>query len=316
MSRFKLYFYSNSSLNFIEAKWFKTKFASLAIVAGMVLLALGFELNQFFDDALGLGFQRNRVLVAENLALKGQLKTIASRLQGLEKKLLALNEQGNEIRLLVDLPKIDEDTRKAGFGGTDERVDFGVSSGINKLLQRLNTSVGQAEREFQLQQASYKEAINAYEANKIKFFHVPAIKPMEGYFSIHGFGMRVHPVYGVQKFHEGLDISNDVGTSVYASGDGVVESAGRTEAGYGIMIIINHGYGYTSLYAHLSNVLVRAGQQVKRGDLIARSGRTGLVSGPNLHYEIRLHGVLQNPVDYFFDNAAFKESNNQLAVFD
>ncbi|MBI3586312.1 MAG: M23 family metallopeptidase [Ignavibacteriales bacterium] len=316
MSRFKLYFYSNSSLNFIEARWFKTKFASLAIIAGMVLLVLGFELNQFFDDAVGLGFQRNRVLVAENLALKGQLKTIASRLQGLEKKLIALNEQGNELRLLVDLPKIDEDTRKAGFGGTDARFDFGVSSGVNKLLQQLNTSVEQAERELQLQQASYKEAVNGYEANKIKFSCVPAIKPMEGYFSIHGFGMRVHPVYGVMKFHEGLDITNDVGTAVYASGDGVVQSAGRTEAGYGIMVVINHGYGYTSLYAHLSNVLVRAGQQIKRGDLIARSGRTGLVSGPNLHYEIRLHGVLQNPVDYFFDSVAFKESKNQLAVFD
>ncbi|MBI3580409.1 MAG: M23 family metallopeptidase [Ignavibacteriales bacterium] len=316
MSRFKLYYYSKKSLNFVEARWFKTKFASLAIIAGMVLLTLGFELNQFFDDAMGLGFQRNRVLAAENLALKDQLRTIGNKLQGLEKRLIALNEQGNELRLLVDLPKIDEDTRKAGFGGTDERIDFGVSGGVNKLLQQLNTSVEQAERELQLQQTSYKEAVNTYEVNKIKFAHIPAIKPMEGYFSIHGFGMRVHPVYGVPKFHEGLDITNESGTPVYASGDGVIESAGRTEAGYGIMVIINHGYGYTSLYAHLSNVLVHAGQQIKRGDLIARSGRTGLVSGPNLHYEIRLNGVLQNPVDYFFDSAAFKESRNQLAVFD
>lgn len=316
MSRFKLYYFSKSSLSFVEARWFKTKLASLAVLAGMVLLVLGFELNQFLDDALGLGFQRNRVLAAENVALKNQLKTIAGRLQGLEKKLLALNEQGNEIRLLVDLPKIDEDTRKAGFGGTDERIDFGVSGGVNKLLQQLNLSVEQAERELQLQQASYKEAVSAYEANKVKFSCIPAIKPMDGYFTVQGFGMRVHPVYGVPKFHEGLDISNDVGTAVYASGDGVVESAGRTEAGYGIMVVINHGYGYTSLYAHLSSVLVRAGQEVKRGDVIARSGRTGLVSGPNLHYEIRLHGVLQNPVDYFFDSAAFKESKSQLAVFD
>jgi murein DD-endopeptidase MepM/ murein hydrolase activator NlpD len=137
---------------------------------------------------------------------------------------------------------------------------------------------------------------------------------MAGYYSMHGFGMRTHPVYGVLMMHEGIDIANDVGTPVCATGNGVVESAGRTEAGYGMMIVINHGYGYTTIYGHLSKVLVKNGQHVNRGQLIARSGRTGVVTGPHLHYEVRRNGVLQNPVDYFFDDIDYQRIKDQLAA--
>ena len=99
-----------------------------------------------------------------------------------------------------------------------------------------------------------------------------------------------------------MDIINDVGTDVYATGDGEVVFSGHTAAGYGTVVEISHGYGFSSLYAHLSRVLVSRGQTVHRGDLIAKSGRTGLVSGPHLHYEVRRGGVKQNPVDYFFDD--------------
>lgn len=133
---------------------------------------------------------------------------------------------------------------------------------------------------------------------------------------MHSFGLRLHPVFGVERLHEGIDIANDVGTRVYATGDATVASVGRTDAGYGIMIALNHGYGYTTIYAHLSKVLVRSGQRVKRGDLIALSGRTGIVTGPHLHYEVRLHGVLQNPVDYFFDDVDYQSIKNQLAILD
>jgi murein DD-endopeptidase MepM/ murein hydrolase activator NlpD len=113
--------------------------------------------------------------------------------------------------------------------------------------------------------------------------------------------------------HEGLDIANDVGTPVYATGDGVVESAGRTSAGLGVTVVVNHGFGYTTVYGHLDRLLVRAGERVKRGALIARSGRTGIVTGPHLHYEVRYRGILQNPVDYFFDDIDYQKIKEQLA---
>lgn len=313
MSRFKLYYFSSRSLRFVEARWFKTKLAVLSMVLGMVVLTVGFEANQFFDDVFGLGIQRNKVLVAENAILRDQLRVFSGRLQGLHNRLSALSEQGNQLRLLVDLPKLDADTREAGYGGTDDRIDLGVSGGVNRMINDLRASVTKAEKELQLQQTSYREAMAKYDANRDMYPSIPAIKPMEGFYSMHGFGMRYHPVFHEVRLHEGLDIANDVGTPVYATGDGVVESAGRTLAGLGIMIVINHGYGYTTVYGHLDKTLVRPGEHVKRGAMIARSGRTGIVTGPHLHYEVRLDGALQNPVDYFFDDVDYLKIKEQLA---
>jgi murein DD-endopeptidase MepM/ murein hydrolase activator NlpD len=168
------------------------------------------------------------------------------------------------------------------------------------------------EREIKLQEDSYEEIDRKFEFNKAFFNHIPGIKPMEGFYSPNSFGYRLHPVLGVVRFHEGLDIINDAGTPVHVTGDGTVSFAG-VKAGYGLTIEIDHGYGYQTLYAHLSKSLVREGQQVRRGDVIARSGHSGLVSGPNLHYEVRLKGQRQNPVYYFFDESEPQGSVAQLA---
>jgi murein DD-endopeptidase MepM/ murein hydrolase activator NlpD len=100
---------------------------------------------------------------------------------------------------------------------------------------------------------------------------------------------------------------------VYATADGVVRFAGRTDGGYGTIVEITHGYGYTTLYAHLSKVLVRSGKTVHRGDVIAQSGRSGLVTGPHLHYEVRYNGVMQNPSDYFFNDIEASQYRTMLA---
>ncbi len=314
MSRFKLYYFSSKSLRFVEARWFKTKITAVSMVVGMMLLVAGFVTNQAFDDVLGLGLQRNQVLMAENTVLKDQIRVIGVRLQSLQSKLTALSDQGNELRLLVDLPTLNDDTKAAGFGGTDERIDLGVPSAVNKMLNDLRLSMTKAEKEVQVQQTSYAEAVEKYDRNKEMYPCLPAIKPMEGYYSIHGFGMRDHPVFHRMMMHEGLDIANDIGTPVHVTGDGVVVAAGRVDAGLGIMVVVNHGYGYTTVYGHLSKVLVKAGDRVKRGATIALSGRTGIATGPHLHYEVRLNGVLQNPVGYFFDDVDYKKIKDQLAA--
>jgi murein DD-endopeptidase MepM/ murein hydrolase activator NlpD len=114
-----------------------------------------------------------------------------------------------------------------------------------------------------------------------------------------GYGYRVDPVYGTTKFHEGMDFSAPQGTPVYATGDGTVIHS-SWESAYGNLIEINHGYNYVTRYAHLSEILVRNGQTVKRGDLIGKVGNTGKSTGPHLHYEVRLRGEPQNPVNYYF----------------
>jgi murein DD-endopeptidase MepM/ murein hydrolase activator NlpD len=121
--------------------------------------------------------------------------------------------------------------------------------------------------------------------------------------------MRLHPILNIYRMHEGIDIINEVGTSVYASADGTVDFTGR-RGGYGLAVEINHGYSLKTLYGHLSKIVVREGQQVKRGELIARSGNTGLSNGPHLHYEVRINGVAQNPTEYFFDDIHPRDFQN------
>jgi murein DD-endopeptidase MepM/ murein hydrolase activator NlpD len=314
MSRHKIYYFSPRSVNFVEARWLRTKLALFTLILVVAILSMSFEVNQILGNGRALGLQRNKTLLAENARLRDQLRVFTNRLQGLHEMIASLGDQGDELRLLVDLPKVKAEIREAGFGGTDERIDLGVANNVNKLLNNLRSSVTKAERELQLEQTLYHETFAKYEENKKMYPCIPAVKPMEGYFSMNGYGMRYHPVYHQMLFHEGLDIANEDGTAVYVTGDGVAVAAGCTSTGLGTMIVIDHGYGYTTVYGHLSKVLIRSGQHVKRGALIALSGRTGVVTGPHLHYEIRFHGRLQNPVDYFFDHIDFGKNWNQLAA--
>ncbi|MBI3003914.1 MAG: M23 family metallopeptidase [Ignavibacteriales bacterium] len=315
MSRLKLYYFSKATLSFHELKWGKTKLTVFGIVTGIVLFWTTIEINQTNGDALGIGIARTNALLNENRVLKEHLRIVAGRIEVLEKKLAQINEEGNQLRLLVDLPKIDEDTRKAGIGGVEDRIDFTTSPEVNDVLNALRNTVEKADRELQLQFKSYTEVVKHYETNRVKFARTPAIKPMNGYYTKRGFGMRLHPILDIYRKHEGLDIANDPGTPVYATADGTVELSGR-HGGYGIMIQLNHGYGYKTLYAHLSKTYIKDGEQVRRGALIGRSGNTGLSSGPHLHYEVRFNGVSQNPSDYFFDDVTQEEFRAQKQISD
>ena len=142
---------------------------------------------------------------------------------------------------------------------------------------------------------------------------IPAILPSNGPIGDR-FGMRLHPILKIRRMHPGIDIVVNTGTDVFASGDGKVVKVGR-RGGYGLTIEIDHGFGYTSLYAHLSEVKVKKGQTVKRGDLVALSGKSGsLATGPHLHYEVRHNGVLLNPRNFIFsDVRAFDLLTSKVA---
>ena len=309
MRKTKLYRFSLESLAFDEARWTRTRLLISGLLLGIVIFCSLFVVNQQYGDVFGLGFIQNNSLVNENRVLQNQLQYLTQRLVVIQKQLSVLGDKGNELRLLADLPKLDEDLQKAGTGGTDERVDFTSSSNVNTLLNNLRATVNQAEQELHLQTTSYEAIGTAYDQNKIRFAHLPAIKPMDGFYNPHGFGLRLHPILNFVRPHEGIDIINEVGTPVYASAEGTIEFSGR-KGDYGLALEINNGYSLVSLYGHLSKVLVHEGQKVKRGELIARSGNTGLSNGPHLHYEVRVNGVAQNPAYYFFDDVSAKDFQN------
>jgi murein DD-endopeptidase MepM/ murein hydrolase activator NlpD len=310
----RFFVFSDSSLDFREVRFFKTKLLGSGAVLGAVLVGVILAVNFLSNDVLGIGYDRMSQLTAENRLLKDQIRDLSQRMVGIEQSLDKLADRGNDLRIAADLRALDEDTRSAAVGGTAAPSANAFLTGeAASILTGAQTLIAKLTREVKLQQASYEEISHRMEYNKGVFAHLPAIKPMAGPYSVHGFGMRVHPVLRVYRMHTGVDIIADVGNSVYAAGDGVVRFAGRTQGGYGIVIEIDHGYGYSSLYAHLSSVLVRPGKTVKRGELIAKSGRSGLVSGPHLHYEVRRNGARQNPVDYFFDDVDAAKYRTLLA---
>jgi murein DD-endopeptidase MepM/ murein hydrolase activator NlpD len=309
MRKTKLYRFSLKSLTFQEVRWARTRLLSMGLLLGGAALWFLIAFNQHYGDILDLGFTQQNALVNENRVLQGQLQFLTQQLDVIQKRLSILGDKGNELRALADLPRLDEDLRKAGTGGADERIDFTSSSNVNTLLNGLRIAAEHAEHELRLQTTSYEEVGTAYEQNKVRFSHLPAIKPMEGFYNKHDFGMRLHPILNIYRKHEGIDIVNEVGTPIYASAEGVVEFTGR-QGGYGITLEINHGFSLKTLYGHLSKILVHDGQRVKRGELIARSGNTGLSNGPHLHYEVRVNGVAQNPTDYFFDDVTANDYQN------
>lgn len=308
------YYYTDERLNLTEVKLVRLKL--FGVIFGFVLLSLGVILvvNHLANDILGLGYNRVAALTAENNALQSQVESLTSQMESLNHAITRLSDEGNELRLMVDLPKVDEGTLAAGTGGalTEPAVNIGSDQTARILTSSLE-ALQKLTGEIRVQEQSYAEIVRKYDFNKSYFAAMPALKPMDGYYSVSGFGPRMHPVLGVFKTHEGLDIINDVGTAIFAAGDGTLEMAGQSGGGYGIAVVINHGYGYQTLYAHLSKVRVREGQRVKRGDLIAYSGRTGLVTGPHLHYEVRYRGVCKNPADFFFDDVSAQAYRQGIA---
>lgn len=299
----KFFIISDSGMDYREIRHLRKKVLGSALLVFLAVSGLVWGVNHLMGDPLGFGRDELSIVTAENRMLKDQLRDLSSKMSSVQLTLDKMAERGNELRLMVDLRRIDEETRKAPAGGTVTNTEFAFLSGeAESILRNARSVIDQLSREVRLQQSSYEEIYRRYQFNTSLFAHLPAIKPMEGYYSVNGFGMRIHPVLRVYRMHEGLDVINDVGTKIFATGDGQVLYAGRTQGGYGTVVEISHGYGYSTLYAHLSSVMVRPGQTVHRGELIARSGRSGLVSGPHLHYEVRLNGRKQNPVDYFFDD--------------
>ena len=240
-------------------------------------------------------------LSQENQILLGELLSTQTKISSLEEHLAALQESDNQMyRSILGMPKIDEEVQM-GVGGTDIYASFDLlSEQASQILRETQSTLDKLERQTGRQSLSFEEIKAAYNKNREKMKHLPAIRPINGVL-LSGYGVRIHPVYNRQRMHDGVDFRADVGTPVYATGDAKIRSAGRNGT-YGNLLILDHGFGYETRYAHLSGFTegIRAGKNIKRGDLIGYSGDTGLTSGPHLHYEILKDGEPVDPLNYMF----------------
>jgi murein DD-endopeptidase MepM/ murein hydrolase activator NlpD len=298
----KYFYFSKSSLKFIEIKHFKSKTVAVLMGTAFVLTSLVVIayviVGRHFDSNL-----TNAALKKENDELKQKLNEIALSYSELRAGIDSLADFNSELRITANLEPISSDERLLGIGGSEKLYYNNLNTSDFKIDNALNF-VDDMIRKFEFEKDQLNQIEEQIELNQNLFESIPAIKPTEGVYSISGFGMRKHPILGVRKFHSGLDINNNYGTPVFAPGNAKVISVKR-QSGYGLVVELNHGFGYKTIYAHLSKSIVKTGQIVKRGDQIAKSGNSGLSSGPHLHYEVHHYGKKLNPVDFFFDDINF-----------
>jgi murein DD-endopeptidase MepM/ murein hydrolase activator NlpD len=212
----------------------------------------------------------------------------------------------NIYRVVLGAEPIDKNIREAGVGGLDRYEDIKNKSIIHgDIIVKLSEELDNLRRKIYIESKSQDEVVELAENKEKLFAAIPAIQPIANKQLIalaSGFGMRVHPIYKVKKMHPGVDFAATIGTPIYATADGVIDQLDVSFSGYGKMIMIDHGFGYRTRYAHMHGFAVKQGQKIKRGDLIGYVGDTGLSTAPHLHYEVFVNGVHANPVHYFFND--------------
>lgn len=240
----------------------------------------------------------------ENSQLLAQYQILSERL---DRALLVQQDiqqrDDNLYRVMLDAEPVSSAVRNAGYAGTG-RYDELLKMENSELLVETTQKLDFLEKQLYLQVKSFDEIVALNKEAEDRIHHIPSIQPIANRDlkrTASGYGYRIDPVYNIRTFHKGMDFSCDKKTPVYATADGVVESA-KWQRGYGYTVVIDHGYGYKTLYAHLldKKFLVKKGQKVVRGEQIALSGNSGKSTGPHLHYEVIVKGQHVNPVNYYF----------------
>lgn len=241
-------------------------------------------------------------LLKENNQYKNQLKAFADKIDQVNKRMAELKEFETKIKVMVNLDTGEDETQFLGIGGSDfsllETENFSGKTD-QKLISLMHQSLDNLNAEISVQAQENTEIFAFIENQKSMLSCTPSIAPTEGWVSSR-FGYRISPFTNEKEFHDGLDIASRIGTEIISPADGVVASIGKSD-GIGMYITINHGYGYKTVYGHLSKTLVKKGQAVKRGQDIALMGNTGRSTGTHLHYEVHVNEVPVNPERYILN---------------
>lgn len=277
---------------------------SLWVLVGTVITTISLSLLSFT-----VGSPSEIALKAENKALYEQLNETRGSIEHLDQQISAIATMDNEMyRAMLGVEPLSDDERQAGIGGADIYARFDAySEPSSDLLRWTASNLESIERRISIQKLSFEEIKAYYNDNKELMRHIPAIRPVSGII-LSGFGMRRHPVLGYKRMHEGVDFRARVGTPIYSTGDGIVSSTRRWRT-YGLLLVIDHGHGYETRYAHLSALAdgIEPGVKVERGQIIAYSGNSGMTSGPHLHYEVLRNGNPVDPLNYMFADLSPEE---------
>ncbi|MDO5654786.1 MAG: peptidoglycan DD-metalloendopeptidase family protein [Flavobacteriaceae bacterium] len=301
----KKFYFDKETGNYIPVK--KSKRNTAKLVFSVIFITL-------FFSAIGTALAYHYLIEPRNA---GQAK-LASDLEEMELQYKLLNKKfektqevladledrdDNIYRSFFELEPVSKDVRKAGFGGTDRYSAFADLSYAD-LVTETSRNLDILNKRLVVQSKSLDDVLDAAKDKEDMFRHIPAIQPIANKqlsSMASGYGMRLHPILKIGKMHAGMDFAASVGTPIYATGDAKVKQAGNL-GGYGNVVVLDHGYGYQTVYAHMSRIKSKLGQSVKRGDIIGYVGNTGLSSGPHLHYEVHKDGEKVDPISFFYED--------------
>ena len=270
----------------------------VGVVLGVLLVFVGL---QFVESP------KERRLEREVAQYRRQTRMMKERVERAEKVLENIEERDDALyRTIFSSTPVSEAERRSGIGGVERYAEFDQMEN-GELLKTTVMGVDDLTKRLYVESKSLDELYEMACTKTERMASMPAIMPVEKSRCkvVSGFGYRYHPILRYRRLHSGIDMTAPVGTPVYATGDGVVRIAGRNAqglSGYGIVAVIDHGYGFQTLYAHMQTVKVRVGQKVKRGEQIGTVGSTGMSSGTHLHYEVIQNGNKVDPVYYFFND--------------
>jgi hypothetical protein len=285
----------------------------LAYFIGSVFIAIlyGVIFALFIDSP------KEKALKREIAQLEIQYELLNKGMNEVEEVLNHLGQTDDNLyRTIFEAEPIPVTKREGGFGGVNrykELEGYDNSRVVVETTKRLD----KIRKMTVVQSRSFDELISLAKEKEEMLSCFPAIMPISNSDltrTASGFGLRIHPYYKIIKFHNGMDFTAPMGTEIYVTGDGVVESVISEKRGYGNHIVIDHGFGYKTLYAHLDRANVRRGQKVKRGDVIGFVGSTGLSLAPHLHYEVHLNGMAMDPANYYFNDLTAEEYERMIEI--
>ena len=304
------YYFDTESLAYRKIK---TKLSKKLGYIGLFLLAsslFGFLCFVALLNTSLLDTPKDRLQAREIETMKLRYAILNKKMDVIDEVLGEIAERDNNMyRAYFNTAPIPSEQRKAGFGGVNRYKEL---EGYNNSDLVVNTSkrVDIISKELAIQSKSLDEILKLAKEKNQLLAAIPAIQPIKNEQMkrlASGFGYRNDPFTKVRKMHEGMDFTASTGTPIFATGDGVVISADNAKSGYGNHIEIRHGYGYLTLYGHLSKYKCRKGQAVKRGDIIGYVGSTGRSEAPHLHYEVHKDGKAVNPINFYYGNISAAE---------
>jgi murein DD-endopeptidase MepM/ murein hydrolase activator NlpD len=283
-------------------------FISAAIVTAIIIVSIAYR---YFPSA------NEKRLMQYNQNLQQQYEVLDKKTQEMQKEMKELETRDNEVyRTIFEANPIPDSVRARELDQKKE-LELVTSMNNNQLETSIIGTMRNLVNRMARQKQSYGEIARFIEDKELLLAATPAIQPLSNADLKRlssGFGYRIDPVYKTVKFHAGLDFSAPQGTPIYATANGTVRTAGNLANGYGNHVVINHGYGYETLYGHMYRIKVKSGQKVKRGEIIGWVGSTGKSTAPHCHYEVHKNGNRIDPVYFFYNDLTPEQFNRMLKI--